>query len=103
MDGSAAYYNSTPQPPHALPQLLVARVRIDDGSERTHVPGEPLGEEEVVGRPIDVGHRRVAKRVAIAERVPPREAPTLLTPTVLLRRLRAFIQLTSQTFFRRRS
>ena len=38
---------SAPQPPHTLPQFLVARMRVHDGRQRTHVPRESLGDESL--------------------------------------------------------
>ncbi len=63
--------HSAPQPPHALPELLVADVRVDDRRQRARVLREPLGKEEVPRRPVDVGDRRVPQRVDGVEPVEP--------------------------------
>jgi hypothetical protein len=44
-------------------ELLVARVGVCDRGDRARVPGEALGEEEVLRGPIDVRDRGVAERV----------------------------------------
>ena len=60
---------STPQPPHAIPKLLVGRVRVDDGRERRRVTREPLREEEVAGGPVHVRDGGVAEGVETVEPV----------------------------------
>ncbi len=62
-------------------QVLVGRVQVDRGHEDAGVPGEPLGEQDVLRLAVDAVHGRVPQLV---ERVPLVQAGPLL-PTSLLR------------------
>src|SRR5262245_32121502 len=53
--------------------LLVAWVGVRDGGDGIRVPGEPLREEEVLGRPVDVRDSRVAERVEVVGAIEPRD------------------------------
>ena len=46
-------------------------MRVPDGRQRTHMPRESLGEEEVAGRPIDIRHRRVPQCVEGVKTIEP--------------------------------
>ena len=63
--------------PDPFSKFLVCGVRIDYRRQRTGVPREPLREEEVLGRPVDVGHRAVPQRVEV---VPVVEGTTGVAP-----------------------
>ena len=54
---------STPQPSYSFHQFLITRMRVADGSQRTHMPGKSLGEEKIPRPPVNIRHRRVPERV----------------------------------------
>ncbi len=57
------------------PRVLVAGMRVDGCGQRTGVPSKTLRQKQILRRPIDVRHRRVAQAV---ERVQPIEPRPLL-------------------------
>ena len=52
----AIRWGSASQPADSLEQLLVRGMRVHRCRQRTHVPGEPLRQEQVPAGPVDVGH-----------------------------------------------
>jgi hypothetical protein len=60
---------SARQLPHALPQFLIRGMRVHDRCQRTRVPREPLGEEQISRCPVDIRDRRVPKRVEGVEAI----------------------------------
>ena len=50
---------STVQSPEAFPQFLIAGMRVNRRRQRTHMPREPLREEQLSRVPVDVRDRCV--------------------------------------------
>ncbi len=54
-----------------LPKFLVTRVGVDRGRQRTHMPREPLRQEQISRTPIDVRDGRMPQCMEGIEPVEP--------------------------------